>query len=459
MKSKKTVLLELGRRFIKVCQVFVVKKRNVIDHLEVFDFSRDITTQDLEEVCSRYAQTPHDEILFSLPRSYFLLRFLELPSEDTRELKRMAPFQLAKITPHPLEEGLYDFSLAQSKKGFSKLIVFLIQQKKAAVLLEFLEKKKLTPLGITISSWGLFRWIEFERNFFKVQPDSSLVVIDIDRYSAEFLVLNNEKILFSRSFLYAQDAELLQEINHSLRIFEKEFGKQKFAQVILTGNNKEHIMQRVDLGPVRFIPFGEHFSVPKEVHSGDAGVGFSFASLLGLSVNRKLVQFDFSPGHVKEKRERVQKKKQWLQVMFAGIELIALCGIFLFKYSYDKYAYLKFLDSKVKEITVEAEELDEISDQLKVFEKRFKNKVSFAELLYRLVSVLPPHTQLTLLDVQTNGEFSLKGNAENVSDVFEVATHLNRVNLFSDVKVRYASKVKRQEKTIIEFFVSGRVRK
>jgi len=456
MRSKKTLIIELGPKAIKICQLNSSGRKKTIEDLEVFEFSKELDLSQVDSVFSKFPKVKYERILFSFSRAFFLVRFLKLPSHDIEEARKMLPFQLAKIVPSSLKEVMYDFTLTEIDQEFSKLVVFLIQEKKAGAHLEFMAPSKIVPSRITLSSEGLYDWLVFQSNFLDIKRSSFRAVIDIDKYCADFVVVSEKGIIFSRTFFYSQDSELTAGVEQSLQIFNKEFGESKISKVIFTGNKKGDIFKGNNLGEAVFINYWEHFPIKKGLKEQSAGSDFSFASILGLSRNRSSFRLDFSPQSIKKQRECIGRKQKYLGALTIGVELILIGCLFLGKYIYDRHAYCEFLNRRTEKIRIEAKELDQAGHKLKILDEEFKKSPLFAKIIHQVISSVPPDTQLTLLDFKENGEFLLKGYTRGYSKVFEeMKIALDESDYFTEVEVRDASRVRHKDRMMVEFYIYG----
>jgi hypothetical protein len=457
MKSKEILIIEFGEGFIKTCQVSCAQSKRVITALEAEDVPGALSPEAIEKGFAKLGQSKFDEIIISLPRSFFLMRFLELPSSDIQEIGRMLPFQLAKIILCPLDEILYDFSVAEVKEDFSRIIVFIIQKKNISHLFEFIETKNITPSNITISSCGVNNWLILQEKFLKNSIEYPIALIDIDKQNADFLIVNKGNIMFSRSFSYFRHERFLEGIYQSLMIFHREFGKEKFSGAIFTGIRKEEILKETILGESVFIDCLEHASLDKHIETAK-GAEFSFASLVGLSLDKGFKRLDFSPDFLKEKKGSLRKKKRYFESGIIGLEIIIIILIFFLRYTFMQFWYLGFLNSKLKGMKMEVEELDTVARRLKILDTEFLVRPSFSQMIYVVTSSLPSEMQLTLLDFQEDSTVSLKGYADDIGSVFQVVKSLNESGIFRAVKIKYASQVKRASRTKVEFYIQGKIR-
>ncbi len=99
-----------------------------------------------------------------------------------------------------------------------------------------------------------------------------------------------------------------------------------------------------------------------------------------------------------------------------------------------------------------------VANRLKILDKVFLRGPSFSQMLYEVTSSLPENIQLTLLDFQETGKVFIKGYADDIGSVFSAIEVLNDSELFSGMKIKYASQVKRKGRVRIEFYIQGKRR-
>ncbi len=459
MKSKKSLILEIGSKYIKVCGITGGKGKPRLNSFDVTEYKDELTSQDLEEALSKCAKKKYARLVVSLPRSFFLIKFISLPSENKEEIEKMFYFQLPKILPYSVDEVIYDFVVAGGKEGFSKIVVFIIQKKKIKHLLEFFSKNKIAPDIVTISSQGLEDWYSYQSKKLKKPDDAKpVMLVDMDKPSAEFLVIDRDKMVFSRSFSGATSQEFVSGVSQSLKIFEREFGKKSFSRVIFTGNHHPALMERVQVASTEYKNSTEKFVVDKKISKTISEKGYSVASVLGLALQKSDKRLDFSFDFLQKRRRDLEKRNKFAGYAVVGIEIILICGLFLFKYVFEKYQHLEYLNSKLSKVKVEAEELEEVTDKLKIINSEFSSQGLLSEFLYNIILPMPQSTKLTLLDFDRSGDFYLKGYTGQMSDVFDIVSSLNKNNAFEDAKIKSASKAKENNRPVIKFYIYGKTR-
>lgn len=454
MKNKKILILELGDKVIKVCRVGFLKKKRFPEYLEAFSFEGDISSLELEEALSlARSKFKYDKIIFSLSRMFFLIRYINLPSQDINEIKKMLPFQLAKHILYPLEEVVYDFSVIERNEEGVKVLVFIIPQKKITYLIDVLKKRRIIPAAVTFTSAGIANWVK-GHNIKEFSQGNSLV-IDVDKGSCEVLAVNKGIVVFSRVFDYER-TNITQGVKQSLKIFDNQIGHIEFDKVIFTGIKKEELPALDFLSNPIFIDSRGVVEGRRQVEERTAAADFSFVSVLGLATLTVEPQFNFLPKFLKDTKDRIAKKKKWIKFFIISLQILFILGSFYFLRIYEKYKYLEFLNSKLGMVKIEANELDTIADKINLLSRRVERKTLFSDILYDLIHAVPVNIQLTHLDFQENKDFFIKGCAAGDTDVFELKTSLNNSEFFKNVSIKYISKIKDNKgKMIVEFYMYG----
>ncbi|MCK4917840.1 MAG: PilN domain-containing protein [Candidatus Omnitrophica bacterium] len=452
--GKNTLILELGKFKVKTCNLIQFKRNTMISDMNVFEFAHQVSIKDLEDIYAKLIEIKPDNLFVSIHRSFFLRRLLKIPSRDKVEIKKMLPFQLSKVVPHFLDEVIYDFSLVSTNEKFSNVEIFFIKHKKIVDLIKLFKKYKTIPDYITMSSCGLNNWLNFQYKILKENISYPIALIDIDCSVGEFLVINEKGIIFTRAFNFLDDKQLLEEVDHTKKIFEKEWGDTKFDKTIFTGIKNKYLLEKINKGEILYIKCSDNFSITekcKEIVSYKA----SLASILGLSVQNILPLLEFSPQSVCIKRKKIENRKKNLQIGVIFIEILLIIATFFGRYLYDKINYLNLLNTKLEGIQVEADLLDEVSDKFKVVGKKFIGTVSYSEILHSIISTIPKESKLTVLEFNDDGKFFIKGYSSNISNIFDMVTVLNYSKIFKNVKVKYASKIKSNNLGAVEFYING----
>ncbi|MFH1504400.1 MAG: hypothetical protein ABIH08_03305 [Candidatus Omnitrophota bacterium] len=458
MKSERVLVLEIGERLIKVCGAVISKKEKKIEALEVFEFFEGPAFWEIEAVFLKFKKLKYEKIIILLSRSSFLIKYMELPSSDLLEARKMLPFQLKKKAFYLPEDAAYDYSIVQTKKNYSKALIFIIQQKRIANILELIKKYKITPKVMTINSWGLLNRFISREEVWEGKTASFFILVDIDKDMAQFLAVDRQGLVFSRAFSHQNEEDILKGVNQSAGIFKEEFPNIEFKKMIFTGLKKEAVFKSIKGVEAVFADSLDSFVLTRGVRSGKELDDFSFAACLGVCCIKNSPKFDFLPEFLKKKKADKKRRKKYLKAFFIAAEIVLLFSIFTFKYISDRYLCLNYLNSALEEISAEAKELEGLSNKLKILKEEPGDRAYFSEAVYNLIMSLPQGAQLTFTDFKDNGEFAIKGYAQNNTQVFSIKSSLNSSGSLKDVQIKYAAKIKQDDETLVEFYIYGKIR-
>ncbi|MCP4651944.1 MAG: hypothetical protein GY858_00970 [Candidatus Omnitrophica bacterium] len=425
MKNKKILIIEGGCKKIKVCSVAGGKKKVVTClYLE--------QQKAIDMLCAQH----YDQLIVSLPRQFFMMRFLELPSQNKKEIEQMVIFQLKKTLPFSLDEVVYDYNIFSRRNGCSEILVFLIEKKKLKkALAPFNEFGKLID-SVVIESDGLANWFIASAGSGMHYP---LILVDVEGDSGHFCFLNKQGMVFSRKFFYSDEAQFQHGVRESLQIYEKKFGKLDDIKIVLTG-----AYDKIFKNTIAIDSLCDQMVVKS---------GISFNSLLGVDYGAK---FDFSPQFICRHKKMRQKIKMYIDGGIVLLEVFVILFILLGGYFFNRYSYLNYLNSELNNMELTKSEFEGLVSKLDVLDKEVNSQSGFSDALYRLVFSFAGDIKISFLDFKNEGDFSVNGYAEEAANVFAAVAELNKDKLFKNVGVQHASKVEGSE--FVEFCINGELK-
>ena len=398
--------------------------------------SYDTSLASLEGIIAR---NKFHKTIVLLPRQLFMMRYLSVPSEDRKEIKEMLKFQLAKVVPFSLDEAGYDFSILETKDGVSRLLVFIFQEKSAGAVWNILGHGAKVPVAFAVNSQGLYLWAK------EVNPqvtDFPAAIIEIDKDCVNFCVGSKDQLLFARSFSYIKSEDIQEGIKQSLRLYEKELPDGAVKKVIFTGIKHDTVMTQ----------FSGTFQ------SAISENGYSFAALAGISLKGRSEWADFPLPRLIDQRRVLKRKRNIFDFTIIACEVIIILGIVFGRLAVERFNYLNRLDLELKQLKLASPNIESMVSRMKALDSQAAAKPLFSEVLGNLFSALPENAKVSLIDVQNDGEISLKGYVAESGQAFKLAAALNNTGIFKDVSVKYASKNGDSASSGIEFNITGKIR-
>ena len=446
MKSKLALIIELQEKALKLCICGDNRGKPVIKKCEILDTSALDSLARLEGII---AQNKFYKIIAVLPRQLFLMRYLSVPSEDKKEIKGMLKFQLTKTVPFSLDEAGYDFSILTTKEGVSKLLVFILQEKNSGPVWDILSRGARAPAVFTINSQGLYSWT---KRLGAEAAESPIATIEIDKDCVNFCVVGEDRLLFSRSFGHVRSEDIREGITQSLRLYDKELPQAPVKKMIFTGIRRDEVVAKFP-GAI-FIEWGQG----SVLEPGVDDQGYSFASLAGFLGGSGVEWVDFPLPRLMDQKRNYHRKKNIFNFSIIACEMVCILGILFGKMTIERLKYLDHLNSELSQLKVASPNIESMVGRLKALDSQSGAKPFFSEVLGNIFSALPDGAKVSLIDVQNDGEFSLKGYVTESSQAFKLAAALNNTGTFKDVSVKYASKNGESASSGIEFNIAGKIR-
>ncbi len=211
---------------------------------------------------------PKDIII--IPRYQVTLRFIEVPSTDSSEIKSMAEFQALKELPYSKEEIITGFrNIGSYKKGFSYIMLAIVKRQ---LVEEMMAQRGPKPENIKLETELLYLYL-LKKSI--VKQDKVSLVINIQKDYSEIMIIDKTKPVFSRGLTIAEKTGKgwLEEINRSLISYRRDRNNREIEEAV--------VMHSSTLSIENIKPDIEAFFTPRQkappVKAGMNGAGSGFA--------------------------------------------------------------------------------------------------------------------------------------------------------------------------------------
>lgn len=465
-----TVVLEIGNTWLKAV---VFKTAIGAAHLRGV-LAKDIGGQADEAIGREIAEflkglniKKPQNLVICFSRNSVTLRNLRIPSANPSEIDDMIKLHVGRQVPYAKEEIVNGYSLiGRDTMGYSKIMLAIVHRENIRKIFRVLEAAGLYSDRIELSSEGVLSWFTRAVKAGELKPEEAFLILDIDNASTDFIVASSSMLLFSRTI--ASGAEQLKDKEK----WPRYLGEMKQTMVISQG---EEILQK----PVRVYLVGAvgelrglvsqietEFNLPASVVGPLEGVApskdvvktppgaleqISFCSLfgLGLDLSRRKINFVLPEAQIRKAlRERV--RDMILLGSGAMYFILVVCGIYQEKL-HNRKAFLELLSNRYKTIAVQAEGLDEEVNRIKKIKSKLDTDSIVLNYLLEMSKLLPSEIVLTSFSFQKDDKVTIKGQAQEMSDIFKFITTLENSPYFKDVQARYTTRKKVKGKDINEF--------
>ena len=280
------------------------------------------------------------------------------------------------------------------------------------------------------------------------------MLIDAGGEQAELVIVENKKMLFSRSVklgLAAQGWEslLAAEIVKTIDAFAKEAQGERIKKIVILGvkDIPQDSLLKIGQGsgaPAEFINYPERLNLKVED---------SFASLIGLGLESVPESLNILPKIIKERNLNLFRRKERLRLIALTLGIILVFFFGVAKNMDNKTIYLQRLSNQLSGIQKEARPLEGIEKRFKLIGNNAGRNDSPLDILYELHRVMPEQINLINLSYENARLVLLHGSASDLNSVFSLVSALEKSPVFTrfNIKIRFATRKKTQTGEIIDF--------
>lgn len=461
-KRRITTSIEINERHLKLAQISSKGGQVKV----VACVYKELSSSDLEGGAKALQQILREHnirprhVILSIPRHSVTIKNVKLPSKNLAELDEMAGFQAVKQIPYSKEEMAYGFNvIGADPEGYSKVMLVICHREVIERPIEILRSCGLSPEKVTLSSFGLLNWFNFNNELRKQSETSPVILVDCDTNSSDVAIIHMGKLVYTRglTFGYAEGMSyhnrLADEIDKTLPTLEKESELARPTHAVFTGNVSESALLKSESEGALNMKI--QFVDPFKLASLSIAPAFqpyvtqaSYSSLIGTAIGEEEV--DLLPKALKlEKSAKIKKRELTISVIltFAVITSISFTA---WNKIHQKELILNNVESKLSQTAPFAQEIEKMRMATEVITYQLKKKSEALDVLNELHKIIPPQIYLILYTYDEE-KAELKGTANALSDVFKLVTVLEDSPSFKNVEVRYATKRKIGEQELVDF--------
>lgn len=470
--KKNTIVIEIGNDWIKICQLRFQKEKQVIDKIKLLKLASikgavsHLLSQEIKDFSVNKAQ-----VNLLIPRHLATVRVLSLPSSNEQEIVDMINLQVDKQTPYSKDEIVFShYTIKVLDNGYAKVMLVIVRRAIIQERIEELERAGIIVSKVVLGTEGIYEQV---KSFLKSrQKNGVYMFLDIDSNFCDCIVLDRDKLVFSRSIfiganhlIYADLKEcerFINEVETSLDLYRKEYSYEGNLSIFLTGAVR-------DLSKLNGL-LAQRFLVPVETIMPDGIVSFqpgikeilcsprvscvSVTALTGALISTKEKMFNLTPvelqlAHLVEERRR--------KLTLIGILIIAIVMMVSFLFSMDIYhqtMYLSQLNQQMAKINNEAKEVEMMRERVQIIEQRLDARGTSLQLLQELYKLVPKEIYFSHISIEEKNRVILKGRGYAMSDVFAFVPILEGSPYFENVKTTHTTTRKEKDEEFAEFEIT-----
>ncbi|MFH2137751.1 MAG: pilus assembly protein PilM [Candidatus Omnitrophota bacterium] len=402
-----------------------------------------------------------ESIAISLPRNFVTVRSLHLPSKDTEEISKMVELHISRVVPYKKEEVFFSYQMSgEDEMGYTKVLLAIVNKDIMRRPIKIVEKTGVLVDRILLSSDGVWQWV-LKKCGESINSDDLYLSLDIDTTFTDFIIFDRNNFIFSRSIALkaselAEDLgrkRLLGEVRQSLLIFNNEEQNRKPAMIFLSGPYGDELGRIIEkeLGTkVQSVPVpvsAERLKRKKRILPPD--VSLLGAASLFLQNGKQGFPFELP-----EIQVRKSLRKKMKEMVFLGLFSIYFLSMVFFIFlgrMHHKQTYLDELKLRADKVEKELGQVVPQLDKIEIVKGVLESRRVPLYLMYQLQKAVPESIAISNISLDEENNIVLRGQAIQLSDVFDLATNLEKTRNFKDVQTRNTRKKKVKDQEVVDF--------
>ena len=440
--------VEIGSDWLKILRAEPAKQGLSLEALHLQKLDGSVSASQAVSAAFKRLNLPREHVVACLPRQMVNIRMLELPSTDRAEIADMVDLQSGKQTPYSREEIVSDYKVVGSEReGYTRVMLAIIQRSVLRERFFILEEAGLDVDRMCVSTEGVFNWVAQT-----LPGEAAALVIDIDSFYSDVLMVSGGAVMFTRSILHGAD-ELLgevdkhkekfaREVRQSLEICKGELPGLAPTRLVVCGAG-----HRIEgLGDY----LGEQLGLAVEIRDSMQSVAklpaepalsdpeyrpVSLTALIGVALNSAGLALNLVPDSVRMRKALTEKARNL--TVLAALVMAALVSMsfaatlrFFFKKS-----RLSTLREQVAEAEPRAARIVRMGEIVKLVNRRQDTRSAAIRLLADMHKLVPEGVFFDAVDLNvTTEEMVLGGSGSAQKDIRELVKSLEQSSLLAKAK-------------------------
>ncbi|MBU1122118.1 MAG: pilus assembly protein PilM [Candidatus Omnitrophota bacterium] len=397
----------------------------------------------------------------SLPRNFVTVRNLHLPSQNRDEISKMIELHIDRIVPYKKEDVVFNYSFAgKDDMGYSRVILAIVHNDIIRRQIKILDQAGFLLDKVSLSSYCVWQAVVHNQRT-QINRTDLYLILDIDTTFTDFIIFSGEHMLFTRSIAIkfsdidgeVGERKFLGEIRQSLLIFQNEEINKKPVKIFLSGIDLPNLGQIIK-GELDIEVLNASGIVPPEVISArkrSLPKDVSLTSASNLILEDKDNRLSFILPDIQIRKSIREKIKDLSICGTLSIYILSLvCVIFLGRI-YNEENYLNKLKEKKSGIEEGVGNLVRQLDRIEFVKKYVNDRQIYFYIMSQLQKNTPKGISFNFIGMDENNKVTLRGQAYNLSEVFQYTTVLDKLRYIEAARTNYTRQRKMVEGEITDF--------
>jgi Tfp pilus assembly PilM family ATPase len=471
--AKDLVCFDFVTDAIKAARVKSFAGRRIVTEFFYKDIrgaSREETVASLRELLAHHRRRGDFTLVLSLSSHFIITKNIEIPSKDPKEIKDIINLQAGRLTPYAREEVIIDYvNIGVFRQSYTKLLLAIVN--KDIVNRQFaLFNEAGTRLDRIYFSSEAIGALAYQHVRLEAQ-DTPFALIHADTSSTDFGVFLKGKLIFSRSIavgahqlLAEREKHLsryIEELKKSLDAYQLEDIEVAPTLVVFCGavsrlRDLEVMMLDAFRIPVKIIEAPDILARSDNLDKDALRMEeVSVLNVTAPAAAAASVSINLIPEEMKLRQALEERGRDVIRTGVLAMTMLLFVFATFLVHIYLKAEYLQKLNDKFKKLNTEAAAIEKDFSRVRVIRKYLDRRGYLLNVLSELYRLTPPDIAVINIALRESGTFSVKGEAASMAVVFAYVGELEKSDMLKEVKTRYTSKKRVEEKELVDFEVMG----
>lgn len=450
--GKQTAVIEKSDSFLKVVLFRASGSALVVNRIFKTELDPRSTIGEILET----ADLSFDDMILVVPRNKVIVKFLDLPTADPKEIQGIVDIQAGRLTPFSKEEVIFGHETFPVKGGgSSKVLLGIAQQSVINTLVSQFRGGSVPVRSIVFGSECYALLSSFISS--KIS-DHVFAVLDFDAEVSDFCVISGSKLLFTKLVHFGThdlvhdhwDERLVEELETCFSEYNAQKFEVEFSQIILFNLSPvcsaaaqrmlSHRFQMNATACDEVLPKVSFSAAGRRGFIEAQEEGLSFSKLFAAAMLHDRAAIDFSPPNVKAERAFKKKRRELGKILMVFFLIIAVTMLIMWGKLFRNEMRMKSLNAQIAVLEAKAAPLMGMLKRIRAVEDSRSSAHSAMQVIRDVPKKVPEGVYLSEIIYVRGTVLAIRGTSRDNARVFQFVESLRTEPLFQDVQVKYVTK-------------------